>query len=824
MTHRLWYRLPAVALLVLASIGSVRICQAEPVVSSTAPITAVDAELTSRWQSEIQPLLATHCLDCHQGDTAESAVDLASYTDLESVRRVPSLWEQIRGVIRLGAMPPKDHDVQPTDEQRQQLAEWIHRALNEVDCTQPRPATPITVRRLNRVEYDQTIRDLFGVDITPSKEIGFVSDDVGNGFDNQGEVLSVSPLVFEKYVQSAEWISTKVLNLDPDALRKQTAEIEPLTAGESNHGSFLCAAGKYEIKLRIGLGNDFGDDTKGRANVSVSLDGEPLQTVEVVDKSETFSWERELTEGAHRVEIVFNEHTIDNPSDDKTRGTFRKLFIRFLRLEGPDNGTPPRPQAYQALMVSEPSETVSVDEAARTNMARLLPRAFRRPVTAEEIDRYVQVARRATEQGWGFGEAMQFCIQSILVSPDFLFRVEGPDAGAAAEHLAEAQPSDAGELSTAPALPTPDSSSDSALLRIDAHALASRLSYTLWSTMPDEALRAAADSGGLLENETLDAQLDRMLTDPRAMALVDGFFAQWLGLRNLNAIDVDEQSFTLWSTKLRDAMAEETRQFCAHLLRQGSLRDVLSADYTFVNPRLAEFYGIPYEGQDAAEMYINGSVRRGRFSSRRLGRYRDENRWIQVALPENRRGLLTQASILTLTSNPTRTSPVKRGKWVLDNILGDPPPPAPPGVPSLEKSGEGQADLTLRERLELHRADPGCASCHKVLDPIGLGLENFDAIGRYREQDGTKPIDAQGELADGRTFTGSRELLQHLDSEQEKVARHFASKLLTYALGRGLNRYDQCTIDAIVSQARADDYRVRAFVRAVVLSDAFRTR
>jgi hypothetical protein len=269
-------------------------------------------------------------------------------------------------------------------------------------------------------------------------------------------------------------------------------------------------------------------------------------------------------------------------------------------------------------------------------------------------------------------------------------------------------------------------------------------------------------------------------------------------------------------------MEKETFLFCKNLIHEGSLSDVLTAKHTFVNPRLAEYYGVDFEGEDPEQLYPQAEGRRGQSSNdRRLGRYKNEDKWIRVELPKERRGLLTQASILTLTSNPTRTSPVKRGKWVLENIIGDPPPPAPPGVPPLEQTKENHKDLTLRQQLELHRADPGCASCHNVLDPIGLGLENFNTIGQWRSEDDGVEIDARGKLQDGRTFNGPRELLEHLEADKEKVARHFVTQLLTYALGRGLVRQDQCTINQILNETRPGGYRLTEVIRAIACSKPF---
>lgn len=764
---------------------------ASPATISTSKL---ELDLANEWVNDVAPFIKKYCIDCHSGEMPEGSVDLAKFTSLEAIRSNPSLFEQVRSLIRVGAMPPKSFDEQPIAQERDRVSNWLYMALNAVDCGIPFAPPPVTVRRLNRQEYDNTIRDLFGVDLYPSREVGFVSDDVGNGFDNQGEVLSISPLVFEKYVQAAEFVTSKVVSLDPRGLQKQTFNTDPINVGQSFTASFLAAKGRYRIKTRL----QFGDNQNGEVPVDIYMDDTKLDSVTVNREGKNHQWEVEVVEGAHQVRVRF----VDDPDTQQKGNLNRRLTINNVVCEGPLNGgDPPYPIAHQRIMVATADDRNSPEQAARAIIQNILPKAYRRPVTELEVQEIVAVIQNALNQEFNLEQSVQFGLQAILLSPNFLFRMEdqGNDV-------------DGSEQSTA-------LKGNSEL--VGDYELATRLSYFLWSTMPDEDLMSLASAGGLANPHLLRTQVDRMMEDAKADALVDGFFSQWLGLRNLKTVDVDDKTFPVWSEKLQAAMAEETRLFCKSLMREGELSDVIDGNYTFVNPRLADFYGIPFEGNDAASMYINSSVRRGRFAARKLGRYRDEDRWVKIELPEQRRGLLTQASILTLTSNPTRTSPVKRGKWVLENVLGDPPPPAPPGVPSLEKSSEGKENLTLRQQLELHRADPGCASCHKVLDPIGLGLENFDAIGRWRTMDGKSDIDSQGELADGRRFNGPRELLQHLKADRDKIAKHFASKLLTYALGRGLTRSDQCAVEAIVAYAKERNYKVSEFIYAVVTSKPF---
>ncbi len=755
----------------------------------------LDSLLSKQFAADVQPLLKRFCFECHEGKSAESSIDLSSYNSLDRIRSHPSQWEQVRGIVRIGAMPPLDADKKPTDKERQVISDWIYQALNAFDCSEPNPPAPITIRRLNSAEYDNTIRDLFGIDIAPSKAIGFVSDDVGNGFDNQGEVLSISPLTLEKYVKAAEWISQKAIVLDQNMLREQNAIGDPLKVGDSFTARFLFAEGEYDISTRLRFGRRQQTDVPAE----IYIDDELLDEFKVPTAGRSLQWKAKVTAGEHTIRI----HFIDDPKLNLGSGSDFLMNIDHLTVVGPAKGDPPMPLHHQKLMIAQPDEKLETDVAGKRIIDNILPKAFRRPPTEQQSKRILGVFNLAIENGIRFDEAVQFALQAILVSPEFLFRIE-PNSDRSG------LPSNSDR---------PKSEQSAIAIPIDNYELATRMSYFLWSTMPDERLFELAASKQLSEPEVMQTEIERMLESPKSEAFVSGFFDQWLGMRNLQTVSVDENTFANWSNKLSDAFAKETFLFCKEMLQNGSLRDLLEADFTFVNPRLADFYDLPFDGEDPAQLYL-GSSRSSDFDSR-LGNYRDEDHWIRVDLPKYRRGLLTHASILTLTSNPTRTSPVKRGKWVLENILGDPPPPAPPGVPSLEEGNAEDQNRTLRQQLEIHRANPSCASCHRVLDPIGLGLENFDAIGRWRSTDEGSKIDANGEFADGRKFSGPRELIEHLEIEQPKITRHFAAQLLTYALGRGLTRGDSCTLDSIVAQATDADYRISMFIEAIIKSKPF---
>jgi len=744
---------------------------------------SLDDRLGNEWTTDIQPLMNRYCGDCHMQSGNEGGVNFDDYKDLERIRQHASTWEQIRGVVRAEAMPPPE-ETKLTPEHKLKLTTWIQAVLHDVDCNCAPPPSPITLRRLNQVEYDNTICDLLGVDFRPSKDLAFVSDDVGNGFDNQGEVLSLPTIVFEKYLLAATHIAKKTIETDVERLRQNRFPGAKLKFSESKSFPLRVSEGTYQLQIRMG----FGEKQPDACKVRITLDGKLLSDHDVPGKADTYKHTLELERGEHQLIIEY----LDDSDPEKRSDAKRNLEIDSVRLSGPEKGLPAFPSAHEDLVIARPDQKEAPDdnpiglrEAARRVFAKLLPRAYRRSVTDEEVLAVVDVCEKASVEGFSYEESLQFGLQAVLVSPNFLFRNEMIETGKS----------------------------------LDDFGIATRLSYFLWSTMPDDLLFDLARAGKLKDPSVLSQQINRMLESPRSEALVEGFFAQWLGLRNLSKIDIDREKYRGWNDRLRSAMLKETKLFCGHLLQSGSIGDLVNANFTFVNPRMAEFYGMQFEGKEPSEMLRSNPERR-RNNDRRDGIYEDEDKWIRVELEKNRKGLLTQASVLALTSNPTRTSPVKRGKWILENVLGDPPPSAPPNVPSLE-SAEHKQDVSLRERLEIHRSNPSCAGCHKLMDPIGLGLENFDAIGRWRDKDGEILIDSKGELADGRTFQGPSELVELLSTKKQQIVENFVSRMLTYALGRGLQRQDKCDIDRIILHADQNSQSIRSIVEAIVLSNAF---
>jgi hypothetical protein len=461
---------------------------------------------------------------------------------------------------------------------------------------------------------------------------------------------------------------------------------------------------------------------------------------------------------------------IDDPRKHLNPDLRRKVFADYLDVAGPFNPSAEPPASYRKLFVCGHDRGKHEASCARRIVSSLARRAYRRPVTTEEVEDKLRLVALAQQEGDSFEEGIRLALEAVLASPHFLFKVERD----------------------------PDAASGVAPHRINDHELASRLSYFLWSSMPDEELFRAADELSLRKPGVLEAQVRRMMADPKGRNLVDNFAAQWLQLRNLGRTKPDGARFPTIDDELLDAMKQETRLFVAAIIREDrSILEFIDAPFTYLNGILARHYGIPgVTGEEFRRVELDG---------------------------EQRSGLLTQAAILTVSSYPTRTSIPVRGKWVLENLLGSAPPPPPPDVPVLDESKVGTT-VSLRERLEQHRSDPNCSGCHMLTDPIGFGLESYDAVGAWRTHDGEVPIDTSGVLPDGKSFRGARDLKQILKGQEEAFTRNLAEKLLTFALGRGVERYDAVTIERMVKQTAANNYRFSTLVFEIVKSEPFQMR
>ncbi len=732
------------------------------------------------FKSDVLPVVQKYCVDCHGADEPEGDVSLHDLSHAEHVYENRDTWVRAIRLMGVDGMPPKDHDDRPSAAEKRKMIEWLDLALFHVDCDVADDAGRVTIHRLNRTEYTNTVRDLLGVDIDPAKD--FPSDDVGYGFNNIAVVLSLPPLLFEKYVDASEQIAAATILTSAAGQQKQRFNAGQLeTAGAAEPGGGVIrmtsdgsairfhdvrATGDYIIRVEASA-DQAGPDP---ARLEIRVDGKKVTVHDTQGHREPAVYEVScrIQQGLRKIEAAFiNDYYQPKARDPKDRD--RNMTVRFIEIQGPTNADPS--EIHRRVLFTKPSADKSVEQAAEEAFRRLLPRAFRRPVDDGEIERLVRIVKFAVARGDSFERGIQAGLQGILVSPHFLFRLEFDDttSNAVSEH------------------------------QINDFELASRLSYFLWSTMPDEELFQLADQGRLHEAQVLDAQVDRMLADSKADALVDNFASQWLTLSNIVEAQPDEKLFPEFTPELRADMVQETKMFIRSVFRDDrSLVDFLDADYTFVNERLARHYDI--DG-------VKGSEFR------------------RVSLPrETRTGILTHASILTITSNPDRTSLVRRGVWILDQILGMELPDPPGDVPSLEEGAKESGATSMREQLKLHREMPTCAACHDTMDPLGFGFENFDPIGRWRDEAEGNPVDAGGTLPSGESFSGPVELAGILRNRRDKFAELVTKKMLTYALGRGLEIPDSCAIDDIVAELSQNDYRFTVLVRGIVHSKPFLMR
>jgi hypothetical protein len=713
-----------------------------------------------------QALLDEYCIVCHNADeyTGNLALDLE---DVDDVGSDPVIWERVVKKLRTGMMPPGGED-RPARSVLDAFAATLETRLDTAAAVHPNPGTR-ALQRLNRNEYANAVRDLLDIDIDIASRLPL--DDSSEGFDNIAAALGVSPSLIQAYVSAAMKISRAAVG-DRQLQRTQVSYAVPADLAQDVHieGLPLGTRGgmRFEHLFPLDADYEIGIRTQSflprSSRVDVTLDGEPL----VVDNPRRFS--ARISAGPHVLTVAVVDELrpagVDNIyADYAVRGG-----ISNIEIDGPIDpsglgDTPSR----RRIFVCEPATQEVETDCANEIVATLANRAFRRALTREELLPLMQFYEQGRAAG-DFEEGIQQALARILVDPRFLYRFE----------------------------PEPPGTQPGEVYPIDDFALASRLSFFLWSSIPDDALLATAAGGHLREPDVLEAEVRRMLADPKSRALVDNFAAQWLHLRELTSITPDADDF---DENLRRSFASETEMLVEHIIRDDrSVIDLLNPGYTFVDERLARHYGI--EG-------VRGSYFR------------------KLALPPDspRGGLLGQGSLLTVTSVTSRTSPVIRGSWILENVLGVPAPVPPPNVETtLEGDKGGVVATTVRQRLEAHRANAVCASCHRIMDPIGFALENFDLIGAWRETDGDSPIDAAGELMDGTHIDGPLALREALLGRSEAFVTTATEKLLTYALGRAVEYYDMPTVRAIVRSAAEQDYRFSALVLGIVSSAPFQSK
>ena len=807
--------------IVAALIGAARLIGLDlgsPAIAAPDASTDVAPDFAPDFAKTGRPFLEAYCIKCHSGDRPKADLLLDGFRDTSSLIKHRKMWEQALKMIKDGEMPPKKP--QPVLAEAEAFAAHIRAIFAHTDRNAKPDPGRVTMRRLNRVEYRNTVRDLIGIDFDPTED--FPSDDIGHGFDNIGDMLTLPPVLMERYLAAAESIMSKAITPEPPAVVSRhlstrwsepaSSKVEPVVmdrdfrrmSSDGKEGIELGPIntpykwepdGEYIFTTRVygKSGND--QPVKGVIIIhgkdigELSSDAELAAIVGNVPKParilHTFEVKGTDRKSAQLIEVnvpaMPDRHRmlvgLIKPAQDQPAAS---LFVEYLALKGPLDS---RPASHRRLLATTAGKPQS--EQTREVMSRFLLHAFRRPASNDEIDRSVALVEKTMAQGDKWESAVQLAMQAALCSPKFLFRAE---------------------LDDRPQNP------DARLL--DEYQLASRISYFLWSSMPDETLLDLAGKKQLRGN--LDAQVKRMLADSRASSLVENFAMQWLQIQRLAWIAPDGKQFPTFNDKLREAMLTETQLFVESVLREDrSILELIDADYTFLNEPLAKHYGI-------ADTHGNWI---GQKPDKPGGQPIRGNDFVRVSLQgRSRGGLLTQASILTVTSNPTRTSPVKRGKWVLEQILGAPPPPPPPDVPELEVDGKAITAGSLRQRLEEHRKNVACANCHAKMDPIGFALENFNAVGAFRTKDGEFDVDATGEFADGRKFSGPADLKTIIKERKEEFTRCLTEKMMIYALGRGLEYYDQMAVDRVVKGVMENEYKFSVLVTQIIKSQAFDQR
>lgn len=772
-----------------------------------------------------QRILDRYCVSCHN-ETLKTGNLRLDNIDLNHLPSNGEIWEKVIQKLRTDSMPPSDKP-QPPKGARDGMLSWLIESMDQEAMTNPNPGRP-AVHRLNRSEYENTIRDLLGLEID-SREF-LPTDGSDFGFDNIADSLNVSPMLLERYIMAAAKISrlaigdanvrpsTKIYSL-PKALLQEDRMDEELSFGSRGGLSVrhrFPLDGEYIIKVNVesprsDQPQDLFQRSSAPEQLDVRVDGKRVGAFTIgMPKSTEWSYgkngfsgdlpaeKEDLADwwGARTLEVRFpakqGMRTIGVTFLNRTlayEGVRPRNFPAFYDYLGLLKGVEPGVIDFEisgpyepgeidkdsasrrAIFTSYPENADEEKTVARDILSKLARKAYRRPITDHDVDTILEFYDAGHGEG-GFESGIQFALERILVSPSFLFRVEADPE----ERVAN----DAYQLTDI--------------------ELASRLSFFLWSSIPDEELLAVAERGDLKKPSVLENQVLRMLNDPKSASLVKNFATQWLYLRNVDAVTPDVNAFPDFDENLRYALRKETELFFTSQLREDrSIVNLLDADYSYLNERLAEHYGIPG---------ISGS----------------HFRRVQLEDP-NRGGILGQGSLLTVTSYATRTSPVKRGKWILENILGSPPPAPPPDVPDLPEAGEQIVATTVRERMEQHRKDPACASCHVKMDPIGFSLENFDAIGKWRSTDTQGlAIDSHGMLPDGTILKGPSGLSEVLAGKKEDFTLLTIQKLLTYAVGREIHHYDQPAIRQVAREAAPDEYRWSSIILGIVRSTPFQMR
>jgi hypothetical protein len=765
------------------------------VAAALAVISSASADPEATYQKKIIPILENYCFDCHAEGISKGEFSMDEFKDLSKHLDDKKHWLPIWHNLRSQIMPPSEED-QPSLAEKKQLLAWIEKDVFKLDPANPDPGR-VTIRRLNRTEYQNAVYDLLGVEYD-TREV-FPADDTGYGFDNIGAVLSISPLLMEKYITAADEVVALAL---PEGAAAQVPCVDlegknfKSPTDPQTTGAWLAFAenqqvkldqeilwdGDYQVKIEYSI-HGATEATTDEAQLQVSAGGSKVGEI-------SLGWDQRrviemtgkvpLKKGRQSFEISLTPAKRPQPGEEE-------LFLKVQRviLQGPLGGEQ-REYAKGYRMIF-PDGPAPADPAASTRYARkimrcFVSRAFRKPLDDQTIERLIAIVHEVSrEPGKTFDDGIKQAIATCLASPRFLFRVEIQ----------------------------PEPNNPAKVVPLDEYSLASRLSFFLWGSIPDDELLSLAFNTKLRAN--LTQQVDRMLKDERSKRLVKNFVGQWLQARDVETVAVSAKTILdletnrdaalAFDSRLRLDMQRETEMLFDFILREKRpAEELISARYSFLNERLAKFYGIEnVTGENFRPVDLTEHPERG--------------------------GLLTQGTFLMVTSNPTRTSAVKRGLFVLDNLLGTPPPPAPPNVPALEDTGSVKKDPTMREMMEIHRKNPDCRGCHARMDPIGLGLENFNALGQFRTQENGKPIDTSGQLVTGEKFNDVAALKDLLASQRKQdFYRCISEKLLTYAIGRGVEYYDSTTISLLTERMAKNNGQLRELIQGIVESAPFQKR
>lgn len=719
------------------------------------------------FQHRIIQVLDNYCQECHEPGDSEGNIEFLDAYEARDIQKDRDEWRSVAAQLLNRTMPPPDEE-QPSEEERMEVVKWVENFLRRTACDQGPYAGTVTSRRLNRLEYNLTVEDLFGLEFPFADSLPMESGG-GEGFNNDGETLYLQPMLMERFIEAAgEIVDTAIVTPTQDLQFTGKDFIGAKDWIEPGNSVSVYAPVYLESAFRVKLGVKAPADTKGKVMFVVKVDERPAQSFsfpagEAQGKEAERAIELSFTRGTHAITVLGRKGSVP----------FRVGRMRISQQER--RWTDEQKAAHSRLLGVAPGEVPENEgEAADRVLRKFLPRAFRRPTDDSEIEKYLALYGRAADRGDPWEERIKLMVKGVLVSPDFLFRIESSPQTKEIEPIGEFE-------------------------------LASRLSYFLWSTMPDDELMLLAAEGKLQDEDILTAQVNRMLKDRRSMTMANTFVGQWLGTKDVGGriAPITNELQDTYTVEIASDMREEAVRLFHFLVTENRpVTELIDSDYTFMTGRLAKFLEIEgAKGLKTAEF--------SKFN------YPDRNRG----------GLLGMAAVLAATSHYKETSPVLRGAWVFDTLVGSPVPPPPPNVPPLGGKKKDGKVLTTKERLELHRNDISCRSCHELIDPIGFGLENFDFLGRWRNEVDKHPIDAGGRMPTGEIFSNPAEMRKVLlETRKEQFLRQVSKKLLSYALGRGIDDQDDCTITQLVEHLEQNELGAGELVRQIVLSVPFRNR